>query len=295
MRSAWVHGVFGLMVLSLLGWDARAAQRTFVSAVGGHDANPCSRAMPCRSFGAAIALTDAGGEVVALDSGGYGPVTIDSSVALIAPSGVHAAITALTDQDAIAILAGSADVIVIRGLVLNSLGGTTGVLFQNGGMLHVERCVMSGFSSAGLYATAPDSQVFVNDTISRNNTFGFAFGTSTQIRANLDSVRAEESFHGILADGNSVVTVTRSVASGSTLAGFIVGSQIGVLNLQSCTASMNQYGVYSNGTLRVYDSTIVANDVGVTALAPGVAVSFGNNRVDGNGSDGTFTSTVTQQ
>jgi hypothetical protein len=83
-----------LMVLSA--GAAEAAQRTFVSAGSGSDANPCSRALPCRSFGTAIGQTDSGGEVVVLDSGGYGPVTVTQSVAIIAPPGVHAAVTAFS-------------------------------------------------------------------------------------------------------------------------------------------------------------------------------------------------------
>ncbi len=70
-----------------------AAPRTFVSTLG-NDANPCSLASPCRAFQAAINAVDAGGEVVALDSGGYGTMTIAKSVAVIVPPGVHAAITA---------------------------------------------------------------------------------------------------------------------------------------------------------------------------------------------------------
>ena len=52
-----------------------AAQRTFVSA-GGVDNPNCSLAAPCRSFASAIAATLSGGEVIVLDSAGYGPVTI---------------------------------------------------------------------------------------------------------------------------------------------------------------------------------------------------------------------------
>src|SRR5437870_11556491 len=72
---------------------AALAQRTFVSAATGNDANPCTRTAPCRNFAAAIAQTASGGEVVVLDSGGYGTVTINQAVSLIAPSGVYAGIT----------------------------------------------------------------------------------------------------------------------------------------------------------------------------------------------------------
>src|SRR5438876_2640495 len=95
-----------------------SAQRSFVSANHGNDANPCTVTLPCRNFAAAIAQTIAGGEVIVLDSGGYGPVTIGNSIALIAPPGVYAGITAFSG-DAITINAGASDVVTLRGLTLN--------------------------------------------------------------------------------------------------------------------------------------------------------------------------------
>src|SRR5437588_3023774 len=105
-----------------------SAQRSFVSANHGNDANPCTATLPCRNFAAAITQTAAGGEVIALDSGGYGPVNIGSSISLIAPPGVYAGITAFSG-DAITIAAGASDVVTLRGLTLNGLGGHNGVDF----------------------------------------------------------------------------------------------------------------------------------------------------------------------
>ena len=82
-----------LALFILTSTDAAAtAQRTFVAS-SGNDANVCSLTLPCRGFAAAVAQTTAGGEVIVLDSGGYGPVTITQSVSLIAPAGVYGGIT----------------------------------------------------------------------------------------------------------------------------------------------------------------------------------------------------------
>lgn len=67
-------------------------QRSFVASYG-NDANPCSVTLPCRSFNAALAQTVAGGEVIALDSAGYGTMTITQSASVIAPAGVYAGIS----------------------------------------------------------------------------------------------------------------------------------------------------------------------------------------------------------
>src|SRR2546423_10934046 len=57
------------------------ATRTWVSGVG-DDANPCSRTAPCKTFAGAISKTATGGEIDALDPGGFGGVTITKSITL---------------------------------------------------------------------------------------------------------------------------------------------------------------------------------------------------------------------
>ncbi len=57
------------------------ASRTWVSGVG-DDANPCSRTAPCKTFAGAISKTAAGGEIDALDPGGFGAVTITKAITI---------------------------------------------------------------------------------------------------------------------------------------------------------------------------------------------------------------------
>src|ERR1700722_12172353 len=61
--------------------QARGAIRTYVS-ITGSDSNPCSLTAPCRHFQAAVNATSAGGEVDALDPGGYGSFTINQAVTI---------------------------------------------------------------------------------------------------------------------------------------------------------------------------------------------------------------------
>ena len=60
---------------------ALAVQRTFVASTGA-DTNPCTLTLPCRGFAAAVTAVGFNGEVVVLDSAGYGAVTIDKSVTI---------------------------------------------------------------------------------------------------------------------------------------------------------------------------------------------------------------------
>ena len=75
--------MLGLVLICLLATTFAAAQasRTWVSGVG-DDVNPCSRTAPCKTFAGAISKTTAGGEIDALDPGGYGAVTITKAITI---------------------------------------------------------------------------------------------------------------------------------------------------------------------------------------------------------------------
>src|SRR5262245_22786913 len=106
----------GFVMLALVCGSAygAAVQRTFVGQ-NGLDINPCSITQPCRSFGAAIGRTVPGGEVIVLDSAGYGVVTITQSVSIIAPQGVYAGISVMSGQTGITVN-GAGIIVVLRGL-----------------------------------------------------------------------------------------------------------------------------------------------------------------------------------
>src|SRR5215471_667232 len=98
---------------------AFAQTRVFVSG-SGSDANPCTLAAPCRSFQQAHNTVLAGGEIVALDAAGYGPLNITKALTVTA-IGIEASITSnSTTPTAITINAGTSDVVTIRGLTLIS-------------------------------------------------------------------------------------------------------------------------------------------------------------------------------
>src|SRR5437868_15460304 len=88
----------GIALMFLAGPAFASLNRTAVS-INGVDTNPCSVTAPCRSFSAALAQTSAGGEVIALTSAGYGALSINQPVTLLAPEGIYAGLTsAAIDQ-----------------------------------------------------------------------------------------------------------------------------------------------------------------------------------------------------
>ena len=90
-----VAAVFAALLASLSGAVAGASPVTYVATYG-VDSATCSLAQPCRSFAGALPQTNDGGQIVVLDSGGYGPVQIDKSVSIVAPEGVYAGISVFT-------------------------------------------------------------------------------------------------------------------------------------------------------------------------------------------------------
>src|ERR1700681_4525125 len=76
-------GMLSVLVIVLTAASLSQAQatRTWVSGVG-DDVNPCSRTAPCKTFAGAISKTSMGGEIDALDPGGFGTVTISKSITI---------------------------------------------------------------------------------------------------------------------------------------------------------------------------------------------------------------------
>ena len=133
LRGATPVASMACALLSLVATAAHgvSAQRTFVAS-NGVDINPCTIAQPCRSFGAAIGKTLAGGEVIVLDSAGYGVVTITKSISIIAPAGIYAGVSVPSGQTGVTVN-GAGIVVVLRGLTINGTGGSVGVHFTHSG------------------------------------------------------------------------------------------------------------------------------------------------------------------
>jgi hypothetical protein len=292
MITRTIPSVFGSTLLVVLfACGASAQQRTFVSGLGS-DSNPCSRTAPCRTFTQAVSQTGTGGEVIVLDSAGYGPFTITSAISIIAPPGVYAGIS-VSSGDGIDINAGASDTIILRGLTVNNQGSTgSGIFFLTGGTLHVESCVVNGFSDgSGVYHGGADLEV--KDSIMRGNSEGIRVQPSFETGvATIDRVRLEGNtgFGGLFVLDGSTVVVRNSVASDNQFYGFLAWAFDGgpvELNVENCLAFNNVLtGIVSLGaTIRVSNSTVTDNGTGLGNDLGGFLASRGNNTVEANGTD----------
>src|SRR5262245_3295046 len=98
------------------GW---AQSRVFVAAQGS-DGNPCTFALPCRTFQHAHDTVAANGEIDVLDPAGYGALTISKAISIQGHG--FAGITGPAGSPAITINAGANDRINLRGLLLDGVG-----------------------------------------------------------------------------------------------------------------------------------------------------------------------------
>src|ERR1700680_4142930 len=143
-RSLLMIGIGIAISLCAMTSAAQAqATRTWVSGVG-DDANPCSRTAPCKTWAGAISKTATGGEIDALDPGGFGTVTITKSITLDGGGGQVASILASPGVNGVNVSA-AGGVIILRNLRINGAGGATGVLISAAAAVVVEKCDIFGF------------------------------------------------------------------------------------------------------------------------------------------------------
>lgn len=291
-----------LMVLAsipLLAATAAQAQatRTWVSGVG-DDASPCSRTAPCKTFAGAISKTAAGGQINAIDPGGFGAVTINKAIT-IDGAGTHASVL-VSGSSGITINAPASAVVVLRNIDIVSAPppsvGLNGIRFIAGAALHLENVGIREFTESGvLFAPSGNSELFVSNSSMRNNARGgidvIPSGIGTA-RVTINNVMIARNGRGMRIENGSTVFMQDSTISGSLANGFVTLSTGGPIKLtleRVSSVNNGDVGVRSDGTgsqVRMSDCTVSGNTNGLLAVNGGSIRSFGNNRVSGNAVDG---------
>ncbi len=299
------------LLLSLVLNQAAHAQstRAWVS-VNGSDTSDCSRTTPCRTLSGALAKTSAGGEIDVLDSGDFGSVTLNKAISLVAP-GVLGGIQAGSGT-AITINAGASDKVVLRGLTIDGLGtGLDGISFVAGGNLYVENCTVNNFSRYGIdfAPTSGSGKLFITDTVVRNNGVG-STGTGVHLIAttgpgfiaSVDGLRSENNVAGLKAETLGVVTVRNSLAANNGWSGFSAVTPAGSggvrMFIENSVSTHNGTGGITSvnlATVILSNVVVTDNQTGLAIGTGGAVISFGNNRIQGNTTDGAPTQTIPQE
>jgi hypothetical protein len=303
--------ILAVLVFTLLVGSVAQAQatRTWVSGVG-DDVNPCSRTAPCKTFAGAISKTFINGEIDCLDEGGFGTITITKSLTIegtvgggfgsilaSGTTGVNVNLTSTTGDD-------PTRTVRLRHLSINGTGssGTVGTrtgingirIFQSAPApaadVYIEGCLITSFSQRGISDERTSGNLYVTDTIVRDNAqIGIvvtpAAGAST-VNAVFERVRSQgNDLSGIFVGAGSKSTLRDSVVTQNANAGIQVDGANTVCNIVSSIISHNTaFGLFagSNASLtRLHDVTITNNGNGIS-LSGGAVESSGNNTIRGN-------------
>jgi hypothetical protein len=294
-----------LFTMMLLSASPVRAQFALWVSPSGNDSNSCFETAPCLTFQGAINKGNVA-QINCIGSGFYGPFTITASITVDCGSGNVGNIVS-NATSAITIATTSAVTIILRHLALNgfatanSISGIIAVSFFSGTLI-VEDCMIHGYqagagilfeptSGRGLLQVS-NSQIFDNTngiavipasgqiasvTLNKvelvgNSTDGLIFGGAGVVAGTIrDSVVGENGSVGVLAQAGQVFfTVEESSIVDNLVNGILTNS--------------------AGSAIKVAASTIGGNGTGVLASS-GSIISFGDNHMSDNGSDGNFTGT----
>ena len=292
------HAFLALICLFTLSLSAQAS-RTWISGVG-DDANPGSRTAPCKTFAGAISKTAAGGEIDCLDPGGFGAVTITKAITLDGGGGQVASIL-VSGTNGIVVQAGASDVVVLRNLRFAGIGtGLSAIRFLAGKALIVDHCFIDGFTVSGVYVgvTTACNVSISNTSINCGNTSAnyvgvFIDSPAAMAKVDLDHVNIWNSPHVGLYFAAGKGMARNCDISGGDYGVYVNG---GNAQMDAVNSSNNNYGVkIQAGSLRMSNCIVTGNTTGILNSG-GTLNTYGNNRVDGNGSgNGPVGTSIPQQ
>lgn len=162
----------------------------------------------------ALTQVNPDGEVLVLDSGAYGTMTIAQGVTITAPPGVYAGISVFSGDGHHHQCAG-VESGAQKGLTINGQGGGNGVNFVDGATLIIEDCLINNMSQNGIQVVATTApSVFVSSTKVRANGQSGIY-LQGYMTAVLDGALGEANNYGVYARSGPSVTIRNSTASGS--------------------------------------------------------------------------------
>ncbi len=274
--------------------------KVFVSATG-NDANDGARGTPKRTFQSAHDAVADGGQIVALDTSGYGPLNITKNLSITVPTGINAFVT-VASGSGITINTGLR--VTLRGLIIEATapGNSSGVYANSVAALRMENCVITGFGAAnnlgatgGLVINSSDiiGNVVLTDTVIQDCpgsgiTHGI-FGSPSNSTLLLERCRILSNGQGVAMLSNGRGTVRNSIVSNNTGIGIRCGGvgQSNVrVNVDNCAVTDNGTGIanFFANNVTVSNTSITGNTTGVTSNP----ITYGNNRLINNTSDGSM-------
>jgi hypothetical protein len=256
--------VLVLAMLVLPSTASALATRTWVSGIG-DDVNPCSRTAPCKTLAMAITRTAPGGEINAVDSAGFGVVTITKSITIDLRSVEGGILNAGVSGF---VVNGSGIDVVLRGVHVHAGGAaeplpplpacqfsanSQGVRILNARSVRIEDSSISSQAVAGVNIVPSAAAIDVSlDRVDIHNSCGTGINAAP-------TGTGRTNLH---VDDTSIVSTATALSVGANAAASIAGS------------------------------TLFGNGTGLNAHDGGTIAGLGNNVLVGNAVPGTFTSNV---
>jgi hypothetical protein len=273
--------------------------RSFVATTG-NDANNCTRGNECRTITRAIAVTNAGGEIVAIDSGGFSPFTLGKSMTISGAPGVVAAVNGTVN-----INTGSSDRVILRNLTVNNQFPSAASIqaLTSFADFYVENCTLVG----SLTVAGPGNAVTVSDTTVISTGSSAANFNFIGIAAKLIRCRAEGGSAGqygvyVL---NATATLIDVVVANSSQVGYNFQSTTADTNvtMEHCSSTHDGVGLlaagYASGAFHVNVRLNNCNfnesqQYGIAQLQDSTIYSMGNNMISvAAGAFGDVSGTIT--
>jgi len=275
--------MLGAIVVALSQGSGAFAQATgtWVSGVG-DDVNPCSRTAPCKTFAGAISKTAVGGEIRALDPGGFGAVTITKSMTIDGGGGQVASILD-AGTNGVNINGAGADVVLRHIRINGSSGGVNsgvnGINYIQGASLTVEDCVIQNHTNNGIniVPSANTNRIFITNTMVINNTQG-----GIQVAPSGGTA-------------NVLVSGAQAIKNGFGIGVAPTGAGVASATFDRSVASLNiGNGAQASGTggLLLSNSTFTYNNTGVNVTSPASVQTFTNNLIVQNSPGGNIVGTL---
>jgi hypothetical protein len=272
--------------------------------ITGVNTNACTLAAPCRTLQRGINATPAGGELRILDSGDYGNVTNIGRSMTISGNGNTVILANPIVIDKVQV------VVALRGLTLDGQGTVVnGIRIDAAGAVHIERSVIHGFTGAGISVTAAGVDVFVLDSISRDNGGeGLIINAGPLSKLTVDDSSFENNGGSGLRIASGNAAIHRSTASGNAGIGMFVSGDASISVMSTVAAQNAGAGILVSGGVvsvdssvsrgngddglsvgfssiaRISNSTFTANATGINNIG-GTVQTRQNNTVAGNGNN----------
>jgi hypothetical protein len=230
------------MTFALASVAQATSTRSFVASTG-NDSNTsfgCTQADPCRSFMAAYGITASGGEIVALDSAGYGELTITGPISIVGAQ--VASVTVAASSTGITINTDNpSSLVILKNLQINGGGAanSTGILVSSGHLVlqnSTLKLLTTGLNVEG-GVSGLKADVMFTDII--GNTTGIVTTGTGSTTTNPTNGSTEVFVHAGSVVANTTAYLMHSPGSGSpTILLSSIGSQGGVLTNQTGNATL---------------------------------------------------------